>query len=63
MWRVTGDPVWRERGWDIFQAIEKHTKTPSGYASLRNVVLLPALQQDEQPRYAASPSLPPSSYC
>ncbi len=50
MWRVTGNPVWRERGWEIFQALEKNTKTPSGYASLKNVMRMPAMQQDEQPR-------------
>ncbi|KIO32175.1 glycoside hydrolase family 47 protein, partial [Tulasnella calospora MUT 4182] len=27
MWRVTGDEVWRERGYEIFKAIERHTKT------------------------------------
>ncbi|RPD58911.1 seven-hairpin glycosidase [Lentinus tigrinus ALCF2SS1-7] len=57
MWRVTGDPVWRERGWGIFQAIEKHTKTPSGYASLRSVVRVPAVQQDEQPSYFLAETL------
>ena len=50
MWRTTGDPVWRERGWEIFQAIEKQSKTPSGYASSNNVALDPATQIDEQPR-------------
>ncbi|KAI1785675.1 seven-hairpin glycosidase [Ganoderma leucocontextum] len=50
MWRTTGDPVWRERAWDIFQAIERETKTQSGYASLKNVAESPAPKTDEQPR-------------
>ncbi len=50
MWRTTGDPVWRERAWDIFKAIERETKTQSGYASVKNVAESPAPRMDEQPR-------------
>jgi len=35
--QLTGDPVYREWGWEIFQAIEKYCKTPYGYGSLSNV--------------------------
>ena len=51
MWRTTGDPVWRERAWDIFQAIERETKTQSGYASVKSVAQSPARRMDEQPRW------------
>ncbi|KAF8154971.1 glycoside hydrolase family 47 protein [Crassisporium funariophilum] len=37
MWRTTGDVKWRERGWKIFQAIEKHTKTEYGYSSVHGI--------------------------
>ncbi|KAI0083755.1 mannosidase [Irpex rosettiformis] len=37
MWKVTGDVVWRERGWRIFQALEKEAKTSTGYSSLYDV--------------------------
>lgn len=37
MWRTTGDIVWRERGWAAFLALERESRTPSGYAALRNV--------------------------
>ncbi|TBU30488.1 seven-hairpin glycosidase [Dichomitus squalens] len=57
MWRTTGDPVWRERGWAIFQAIERESKTPSGYASLRNVAESPAEQTDDQPSYFLAETL------
>ncbi|KAI0675938.1 seven-hairpin glycosidase [Trametes maxima] len=57
MWRTTGNPVWRERGWDIFQAIERETKTPSGYASLRQVGQSPAPQADDQPSYFLAETL------
>ncbi|QRV98941.1 glycoside hydrolase family 47 protein [Ceratobasidium sp. AG-Ba] len=37
LWRTTKDPVWRERGWKIFQAIEKHSRTKTGYGSVAHV--------------------------
>lgn len=37
MWRTTGDEVWRERGWAAFNAIEKHLRVPSGYATTKDV--------------------------
>lgn len=39
LWRATGDPRHRERGWAIFQAIEKRCRVPGGgYAGLRDTV-------------------------
>jgi mannosyl-oligosaccharide alpha-1,2-mannosidase len=35
--QLTGDPVYREWGWEVFQAIEKYCKTPYGYGALNNV--------------------------
>ncbi len=34
---LTGDPIYREWGWEVFQSIEKYCKTEYGYGSLRNV--------------------------
>ncbi|KAI0793718.1 seven-hairpin glycosidase [Fomes fomentarius] len=50
LWRTTGDEAWRERGWTVFQAIEKEAKTGSGYASLQSVFVSPAQKKDEMPR-------------
>lgn len=50
MWKTTGDTVWRERGWRIFQALESEAKTPSGYASLFAVAKSHSLLRDEMPR-------------
>ncbi|KAG0143970.1 hypothetical protein CROQUDRAFT_724232 [Cronartium quercuum f. sp. fusiforme G11] len=36
-WRLTGDPIWQDRAWEIFQSLEKHCKTSAGYHGLRNV--------------------------
>ncbi|KXN86576.1 Endoplasmic reticulum mannosyl-oligosaccharide 1,2-alpha-mannosidase [Leucoagaricus sp. SymC.cos] len=37
MWKLTGDPKWRERGWSVLEAIEKYAKTKYGYASLLDI--------------------------
>lgn len=38
LYRVTGDPMYREWGWEMFEAIEKHCKVPGGgYSGLRDV--------------------------
>lgn len=35
MWRVTGEPKYREWGWQIFQAFQQHSRTPEGaYATV-----------------------------
>jgi len=37
-YRMTGDKKYREWGWDIFQAIEKHCKVPTGgYVGVNDV--------------------------
>jgi hypothetical protein len=38
--RVTRDPKWRERGWQIFEALEKRARIELGYASVIDVTLL-----------------------
>ncbi|KAI0083757.1 seven-hairpin glycosidase [Irpex rosettiformis] len=57
MWKTTGDPVWRERGWRIFKALESETKTPSGYASLYTVSKPHSILQNEMPSYFLAESL------
>lgn len=37
MYRITGDDYWRDRGWEMFQAIEKHTRTPLGNSAINDV--------------------------
>lgn len=48
MWRITGDPVYREMGWKIFQAFEKHTflGRERGHASVNNVKAVPPALRD-----------------
>jgi hypothetical protein len=40
MWRLTKDPKWREYGWKIFQAINKHCKADAGYTYALLTLLL-----------------------
>ncbi|KAJ1774288.1 hypothetical protein IW137_000051 [Coemansia sp. RSA 1287] len=37
MYRITGDKMYKEWGWQIFQAIEKWTRTPSAYSAYKDV--------------------------
>ncbi|KAI1632885.1 glycoside hydrolase family 47 protein [Biscogniauxia mediterranea] len=48
MWRITEDPIYREWGWKIFQAFEKHTKVGNnkGYTSLHDVNSIPPPKRD-----------------
>jgi mannosyl-oligosaccharide alpha-1,2-mannosidase len=36
---VTRDPKWRERAWQIFEAIERHARLEVGYATVRDVTI------------------------
>lgn len=54
---MTGDEVWRERGYEMFKAIERHTKTECGYASVSNV------DTDEPRKHNSMPrSVPMGTY-
>jgi mannosyl-oligosaccharide alpha-1,2-mannosidase len=36
--QLSGDPIYRQWGWDIFQAFVRHARLPSGaFASIKNV--------------------------
>jgi mannosyl-oligosaccharide alpha-1,2-mannosidase len=55
LWRTTGDVKWRERGWSVFEAIEKETRTQYGYASIYDVDRSPPSFKDEMPRQVHPP--------
>ncbi|KAJ8507991.1 hypothetical protein ONZ45_g9694 [Pleurotus djamor] len=57
MWKVTGESKWRERGWWIFQNLEKESKTNSGFASLLSVEVSPAPKDDSMPSYFLAETL------
>ncbi|KUI72373.1 Endoplasmic reticulum mannosyl-oligosaccharide 1,2-alpha-mannosidase [Cytospora mali] len=37
MYRITGDPIWQDKGWKMWQAIVKHTHTEYGNAAIDHV--------------------------
>jgi mannosyl-oligosaccharide alpha-1,2-mannosidase len=37
MYRITGDPYWRDAGWRMFQAIDTHTRTTHGNSAIDDV--------------------------
>lgn len=37
MYRITGDESWREKGWDMFVAVDAATKTEVGNAAIKDV--------------------------
>jgi len=57
MWRTTGDVKWRERGYTIFQAIEKHARTEYGYASIAGVNRQTVEQIDDMPSWFLAETL------
>ncbi|OCH87824.1 seven-hairpin glycosidase [Obba rivulosa] len=57
LWRTTGDEKWRERGWAVFEAIERETKTRSGYAGVIDVDQSPAPKKNEMPSFFMAETL------
>lgn len=48
MWRITGDPLYREWGWKIFKAFRRYTYLgeDQGYTSINNVNAIPTSARD-----------------
>jgi len=38
MYRITGDPSWREKGWKMFEAVQAATDTTYGASAIRDVL-------------------------
>jgi hypothetical protein len=63
-YRLTGNPQYREWGWSIFQAIEKHCKVPGGgYAAVLNVDEVPARMEDKMETFLMARSCFSSFIC
>ena len=37
MYRITGDASWQEKGWRMFKAVVKHTRTEVGHSAIADV--------------------------
>ncbi|GAA5913944.1 glycoside hydrolase family 47 protein [Sporobolomyces salmoneus] len=57
-YRVTGDPIYREWGWRIFEAFKKHCRLEEGgFASIRDVDQVPAQHEDRMETFWISETL------
>jgi hypothetical protein len=50
LWRTTREPVWRERGWAVFEALERAARTRVGFASLSYADAALPPRKDDMPR-------------
>ena len=51
LWRTTGDAVWRERGWAVFEALLNETRVEDGgFSSIENVYLVGGPKRNEMQR-------------
>ena len=50
LWKTTAEVRWREIGYEIFQILERRSRTNSGCASMRGVDVI--MSVDDMPRYA-----------
>lgn len=57
MWRLTKDPKYREWGWEMVQALDKHCKAEAGYSGIRNVYQVQANQDDVQQSFFLAETL------
>jgi len=42
MYRITGDEAWQEKGWRMFEAVVRATRTEVAHGAYRDVTLAPA---------------------
>ncbi|KAK1766456.1 putative glycoside hydrolase [Phialemonium atrogriseum] len=42
MYRITGDPLWQERGWRMFESVIAATQTPIGHSAVDDITIDPA---------------------
>lgn len=54
---LTGDPIYREWGWEVFLAIEKHCKTSIAYGSIKNVQDTAAKPRDDMESFFLAETL------
>ncbi|KAI8934357.1 hypothetical protein NX059_009092 [Plenodomus lindquistii] len=57
MYRITGDTKYQDKAWDMFQAIEKHSKTEFGNAALKNIMVDPPEKEDSMESFWMSETL------
>jgi hypothetical protein len=51
MWRITGDPIWQDKGWQMWESIEKVSWTELAYSAIANVNDANSDKTDSMERY------------
>jgi hypothetical protein len=54
MWRITGDPSWQEKGWNMWESIEKASWTELAYSAIVDVNDANSTKTDSMERYVLS---------
>merc|ERR1719270_53276 len=57
LWRLTKDTKYRDWGWEVVEALDKHTKTDAGYAGIKDVYKIPAVKDDAQQSFFLAETL------
>jgi mannosyl-oligosaccharide alpha-1,2-mannosidase len=57
MYRVTGDDMYRDWGWKIFEAMEKNCRVENGFSGLNNVNIMPPQYDDFQQSFFLAETL------
>ncbi|KAI0394417.1 glycoside hydrolase family 47 protein [Xylariaceae sp. FL0594] len=57
MYRITGDRKWQEKGWDMFEAIVRHTTTDVGNSAIGNVLTTNTTQSNEMESFWTAETL------
>ncbi|KAH9166879.1 seven-hairpin glycosidase [Lactarius sanguifluus] len=58
LWRTTGDVMWRERGWEVFEALEREARVEGGgYSSVEDVRRVGGPKKDEMPSWFLAETL------
>src|SRR5271170_8106789 len=51
MWRITGDPSWQEKGWHMWESIERTSWTDLAYSAIADVNDVNSIQADSMERH------------
>jgi len=57
LWRITGDPIYRDWAWDFFEAINLHTKSRYGYCGLKDATSSSPVKDDVQQSFFLAETL------
>jgi mannosyl-oligosaccharide alpha-1,2-mannosidase len=57
LYRVTGNETYRQWSWDIFEAINKHTRTEFGFANAKDVTCVPVPLDDREETFVGAETL------